>query len=226
MPATIFPRTAAYMCCPRPRHALLLAPWMLALAGCGGGPERIEPPAIDAGAAGSQAVELYDKNGDGAVAGDELEAASPLKACLATLDADSDGNVTAAEVTRRVETWQGTRGGVTSVLVYVTMDGSPLPGATVTFEPEPYLGQEIQAAVGVTNIDGVAAPMIPKEKRPTPNMPPGMQLGLYKVRISKQAGGTETIPAKYNAETTLGQQVAPDDPAVIRHRIEFDLKSR
>lgn len=205
---------------------LLLVPVLLSLLGCGGGAARIEPPAIDPAAAGAQAMELYDANGDGAVAGDELDAAPALKAALGTLDADGDGQVSAADVTRRVESWQATRGGVTSVLVYVTLDGAPLPGATVTFEPEPYLGSEIQAAVGVTNIDGVAAPMIPKEKRPTPNMPPGMQLGLYKVRISKQNGGAETIPAKYNAQTTLGQQVAPDDPGVISHRIQFDLKSR
>jgi hypothetical protein len=193
--------------------------------GCSGGTTRVLPPSIDAANAGSQAIELYDKDGDGLVAGDELDAAPSLQAAMATLDADKDGKVSAEEVTRRVEAWQATRGGVTSVLVYVTLDGRPLSGATVTFEPESFLGQEIRTAVGVTNQEGIAAPMIPKENRPA-NMPPGMQLGLYKVRISKQTGGAETLPARYNAETTLGQQVAPDDPAVLKHRIEFALKSR
>jgi hypothetical protein len=197
-----------------------------ALGGCSSGPSRIEPPRIDADEAAAEAMETYDKDGDGSVDAAELDAAPSLKAAMATLDADKDGKVTAAEVTERIETWQATRGGITSVLVYVTLDGRPLPEATVTFEPELFLGEEIQAAAGVTNLEGVAAPIIPKENRPAPTTPPGMQIGLYKVRVSKKVNGSETIPARYNVETTLGQQVAPDDPAVMRHRIEFDLKSR
>ena len=42
--------------------SLLLAMWTTA---CNYGPSRIEPPSIDAGDSASQAMELYDANGDG-----------------------------------------------------------------------------------------------------------------------------------------------------------------
>ena len=39
---------------------------------------------------------------------------------------------------------------------------------------------------------------------------PGMHCGLYRVEISKKdAGGQETLLARYNTQTTLGQEVAP-----------------
>ena len=57
-------------------------------------------------------------------------------------------------------------------------------------------------------------------------MPAGIQLGFFKIRVSKMVNGKETIPAKYNAETTLGQQIAGDDPAILRHRIDVKLSRR
>ena len=38
-------------------------------------------------------------------------------------------------------------------------------------------------------------------------------------------GGKETIPAKYNSETTLGAQVATDDASFLKQLYKFDLKS-
>ena len=80
--------------------------------------------------------------------------------------------------------------------------------------------------MGTTTRFGIVFPAIPKENRPTPDMPSGLQLGFYRVRVSKQANGKEMIPAKYNTETTLGQQVAPDDPALMGGDIPFRLNSR
>ena len=37
---------------------------------------------------------------------------------------------------------------------------------------------------------------------------PGVACGLYRVEISKLVGGKETIPAIYNTDTILGQEVA------------------
>jgi hypothetical protein len=36
--------------------------------------------------------------------------------------------------------------------------------------------------------------------------------------------GAESLPAKFNTETIIGQQIAPDDPAVAEQRVRFDLK--
>jgi hypothetical protein len=109
--------------------------------------------------------------------------------------------------------------------VHVTLDGQPLAGAQVLFEPEAFLGDEIKKATGTTNQFGDVAPVIAKEDRANPTLPGGVHFGLYKVRISKQAGGKETIPARYNSETTIGQEVSYDDPGLGFKGITYALKS-
>jgi hypothetical protein len=108
----------------------------------------------------------------------------------------------------------------------VQLDGRPLTDAKVLFEPESFLGDQVQAAEGETAAAGTTSVSIPKANRPTPDTPPGLQLGFYRVRISKEVGGKETIPARYNSETTLGQEVAPDDPAIMAQRMGFQLESK
>lgn len=206
------------------RRTCLLATLAAAL-GCSSGPSRVQPPSIDADDAASAAMELYDKDGDGAIAGSELDAASGIKSAMTTIDGDKDGKVTAEEIAARVEAWQATSFGVMSMQCSFTMDGKPLDGAAITFDPEPFLGDEILAAVDVTSPGGICQPSIPKDKRPSKDMPAGFQLGLYRVRVSKKVDGNETIPAKYNTETILGQQIAIDDPAVISQKVRFELTS-
>lgn len=205
----------------------ILALVALATASCTGGPSRIQPPSISAGGAASEAMQLYDADGDGYLAGAELDKVPGLKAAIETLDTDKDGKVSYDEIKARIETWQATRVGVATIACIAKMDGQPLADAEITFEPESFLGNAIQAGVGTTDWTGTAYPRIPKEKRPVADMPGGLQLGFYRVKVSKVVNGKETIPAKYNAETTLGQQIAPDDPALAtRQRVTLDLKSK
>jgi hypothetical protein len=208
----------------RRRAMSLLMPVAL-VASCSYGPAPVRPPAIDAVDAGSLAMEQYDADDDGFLAGDELDQVPGLKAAMETLDVDKDGKVTEDEIAARIHVWQSSRIGVAAVLCVVTMNGQPLARATVTFEPESFLGEELQTASGVTDDFGNAYPTIPKHERPTPDMPPGLRLGFYRVKVSKTVNGKEMIPAIYNAETTLGQQIAPDDPALLRHKIVLNLKS-
>jgi hypothetical protein len=195
------------------------------LTSCSSGPSRIAPPSINASAAGAAAMDQYDTNGDGRVAGEELDRAPGLKAALGTLDQDGDDAVTAEEVTARVEVWQGSRTGLTTVPCLVLLDGRPLGGAQLIFEPESFLGDELRTAIGTTNPFGKTSPTVPKEDRPAPDTPAGLPLGLYKVRISRANGGRETIPPRYNAETVLGQEVSFDVPEIINNRVIFNLKS-
>lgn len=199
---------------------------LVAAIGCSSGPSRIEPPSISASGAASEAMETYDKDGDGAIAGAELDAAASLKASMATLDTNKDGKVQEEEIVARIESWQETGGGSTLIPSRVTMDGKPVVGATVTFEPEAFLGDEMRTAVGETLSQGTTEVSIPKAERGSPDWPPGIQLGFFKVRISKQVNGAESIPAKYNTETTLGQQISGDDPAIKSQLIKFDLTSK
>ena len=195
-------------------------------AGCSSGPSRVQPPSIDADAAGEQAVEMFDKDGDGAIAGAELDATPGIKAALEQIDANSDGKVTAEEVTARVEAWQAGGIGVMSVSCQFNLDGRPLAGAEVIFEPEPFLGDDIKAAVGETTGGGNAMPSVPKDQRATSDTPPGFQLGLYRIRVSKKANGQQTLPASLNTETTVGAQISDDDPAIRSQKVVFDLKSK
>jgi len=199
-------------------RTLGVAMWSLAailLASCSSTPSRVQQPGIDPEGAGEMAMELYDTNGDGKVAGEELEKAPGLKALVGTADVDQDGALTAEEVAARIYRWQEQKTGVMIFSFVVTLNGKPVEGANVTFEPEPFLGDEIKAGIGETGFGGSGGASIPKDQRPSPTSPPGMHLGLYQVKISKVANGVETIPAKYNTQTTLGQEVAGDVPSII-----------
>ena len=205
---------------------LLGASCLAAAIGCSSGPSRVEPPSIDAGGAASQAMETYDKDGDGAIAGAELDAATSLKASMATLDTNKDGKVQEDEIVARIEAWQATGIGATLTQSRVTLDGKPVAGAQVTFEPEPFLGDEMRTAIGETSANGIAIVSVPKEQRARPDWPAGIQLGFFKVRINKEVNGQESIPAQFNKETILGQQVAPDDPALQSQLIKLDMKTK
>jgi len=207
------------------RKTYLLATLAAAL-GCSSGPSRVQPPSIDADDAASQAMELYDKDSDGAINAAELEAAPGLKAAMATLDENKDGSVQEEEIVARIESWQASDVGIVALNCTVTMDGKTIPGAKIVFEPESFLGGDVKPAEGETSPLGITTISILKANRPAADTPPGVQLGFYRVRITKDTGGTESIPPKYNTETTLGQEVAPDDPAIMAQRMRFDLKSK
>jgi hypothetical protein len=197
----------------------------LSIAACNYGPPAVKQPSIDASDAGDLAMEQYDTNGDGRVAGEELEKAPGLKAALPRMDADADGAVTADEVAARIGQWKKMGIGLMSFGFTVTLNGSPLPDATVTFEPELFLGDDIKLATCTTNPFGSGSATIAKEDRPDPSYPPGMQLGLYKVKISKMDGGKEIIPARYNEATVLGQEVAQDVSEIASQRVVYALKT-
>jgi hypothetical protein len=206
-----------------PRFILLFS--LATFVSCSSGPAPVKQPSIDASQAGKLAMEMYDKNGDGKVDGNELENAPALKAALPRLDTNGDGAVSADEVAERVKVWKGMLTGMTSVACHVALNGQPLAGAKVTLEPEAFLGDEIKAAYGTTNQFGDTSLAIPKEQRPDPKLPGGAHFGLYKVRISKLENGKETIPARYNSETILGQEVSYDDPGMKSNNVQYVLKT-
>src|SRR3954470_24549559 len=105
---------------------------------CQRGPAVVKQPSINPSSAGKLAMEQYDTNGDGKVAGDELEKAPSLKAALPRLDTDGDGGVSADEVAARVNVWKSMESGLTTVPCRVTLDGQPLVDAKVTLEPETF----------------------------------------------------------------------------------------
>jgi hypothetical protein len=198
---------------------------VLPLISCNRGPARVGQPSISPSGAGSGAIEAYDTNSDGVISGAELDAVPALKAALPRFDTDGDKGIGADEVAARVNAWKAMRTGLASVRCHITLDGQPLTGAEVIFEPEPFLGEEVKTATGTTNQFGDVAPTVAKEDRPDPTLPGGVHFGLYKVRISKKANGREMIPARYNTATILGQEVAYDDPGISNNNLAFNLKT-
>jgi hypothetical protein len=211
--------------CSKPSLLALASLLLIALASCQRGTATVKQPAINPATAGKLAMEQYDTNHDGKVDGEELDKAPALKAALPRLDTDGDGAVSADEVAARVNVWKGMQTGMTTVACHVTLNGQPLADAKVTLEPEAFLGDEIKTAFATTSQFGAAAPNIPKDQRPDPKLPGGAHFGLYKVRISKIVNGKETIPARYNTETILGQEVSYDDPGIRSNNITYALKT-
>ena len=203
--------------------ALLL---LAAVVSCRYSPSGVKQPGINASSAGKLAMEEYDKNGDGKVAGDELENAPTLKAALPRLDTDGDKAVSAEEVTARIQILQKTGTGLMTFPFTVTLDGAPVTDATVTFIPDPCLGDNVKQASTKTNVYGKGSGTIAPQDLPDPTYPGGMQLGMYTVKISKLVGGKETIPAKYNEHSILGQEVAADVTEIANGRVVYALSSK
>ena len=90
--------------------------------------------------------------------------------------------------------------------------------------PEKFLGPNLQPATGTTGEQGLAMLSVAKDKLPNPNYS-GVHVGLYRIEVSKQNGGSETIPARYNVNTQLGQEVA-QGVAVLQGPLPLDLKSK
>lgn len=204
---------------------LFFLAFIATIGACHYGPTTVKQPSINASQAGQLAMEMYDKNGDGKVAGDELEAAPALKAALPRLDINADGGVSADEVAARVNAWKAMQTALTGGRCHVTLDGQPLADAQVVFEPESFLGENIKIAAGKTNVNGDASPSVAPKDLPDAKLPSGVHFGLYKVRITKTIAGKETIPARYNTDTVLGQEVSYDDPGCKNHNIVYALKS-
>jgi hypothetical protein len=99
-----------------------------------------------------------------------------------------------------------------SVTGTVTMDGAPVEGAQVVFEPE-----KGPAASGMTNATG-------KFELYTGSGHAGAVPGIHMVRISKMEGdaGSELIPARYNINSEMARNVDAPGP----NEIKIELSSK
>ena len=180
------------------------------LCGCSRGPSRITPPRIDPERSAADAIRLYDADKDGSLNAAELAKCPGMLAEIKSYDRDGNGLVSQAEIAARIKDLRSHGVGLTRLNCDVTINGRGLKDATVEFEPEPYLGDEIQAAQGITDADGVAQMAIPNDKLPADQQGlKAIHYGTYKVRITHPK---TKLPAKYNTETTLGYESRPGDP--------------
>ena len=188
-----------------------------AILGCGDGSPDI--PSLSPAAAASQAMTDFDANGDGTLDAKELEKAPGLQAALKSIDKDNSKTISSAELQDRIEAYRKDAIAFIQLDVHVSLNGTPVDGAQVTFTPEAFMGTDVKTAAGLTNRGGSASLRVEGEEFP------GAHCGIYRVRISKKnSTGKESIPSRYNSETTLGQEVATD-VADIERGVKFELKS-
>jgi hypothetical protein len=191
---------------------------LIFLQACSRGPSRINPPSINASAAGEAAIAEFDANKDGKIAGAEFDKVPSLKSNLKKLDTNNDQAVSADEITERIKFWQDVlKVGRQSIHCTILRNGLPLTNAEVKFVPEKFLGENMKVAKGTTGENGVCRLSIEMEG---PDDVPGVPPGFYRVEVTK-AG--ENIPPKYNTATTLGIDCATDNEEVARG-LKFELK--
>ena len=177
----------------------------------------VSVPAIDAVAAGARAIELFDTNKDGKIDGAELDGCPGLKAAIDQIDPSGMREITADKIAARIKAWQDSKLARMTISCTVLHNGQPLEGTEVRFVPEKYLGDNIPVATGKTDQNGVAFLSIPTTGQTDP---PGVPCGFYRVEISKPG---VNIPAKFNTNTILGQEVALN-AAGIMEGIKFNLE--
>lgn len=194
----------------------------LFVLGCSSKPSRIMPPEINPAKAGTDAIAEYDKNGNSQIDGAEFDAVPALKAALDKIDTNSDKQVSAEEITNRINAWKESKIGIMSLSCRLNLDGKPLEGATITFIPEKFLGPAVKPAKGTSGPGGSAMCTVDDPDLAAKRIS-GAQCGFYKVEIVGPAG--KTVPGKYNTSTTLGEEVA-QDARWVQSGLTFDLKSK
>ncbi len=201
---------------------LLACVGLLAIAGCSDVPEPPPRFQIDPQQAAQEAMKLYDRNGDGALDAKELTASPPLRELLKHLKEKSPGHpdsLTAEDISGRLEEWVKAPATLCSGMVTVYLDGKRLEAATVTYDPEPFLGPSYHWHQGQTNAAGMA--VLDPELQEYPG---DIYVGLYRVRISKRVNGKESLPARYNTESELGREVVTQGDS--HENVMFRLNSK
>ena len=186
------------------------------LAACSRHPTAPTRPTLDPSEAAQQALASCDANSDGLLDRSEASQSPGLSEAFVRIDKDSDEAISATEIAERIGYYKNAATTIVSGGIDVTVAGRPLAEATVTFEPESFLGAAFTNCSGVTDDQGRASLQGPDAQFP------GIYLGMYRVRISKQVQGKEVVPAKYNSESVLGYEAADDIPAVSKG-ITFNL---
>lgn len=177
--------------------------------GCGFRPARVPVAQIDYGHAAVKAIESYDRDTNGSIESAEAEGVPALKAAFKSIDANSDSVVTREEIADYLQGMQRKRVAMVRWTLRLQLDGKPLEGATVKFEPAGFLLPGVLPADGVTDNRGIVTLSVPEEHRPSPNTRV-IHCGLYNVYVSKVEAGRETLPEDYASGSVLGVEVRPE----------------
>jgi len=142
--------------------------------------------AFDPSAATTKALEQYDRNSDRKLSADELKASPALSASAARIDKNRDGSLSENEIRERFKAHESLAGNLL-FQISVSAQGKPLADATVTFTPEPFMGEGLQTYVGTTGEKGLCA--LKGSQFKTLGVPDG----FYQVHVSQTAHGIDAV---------------------------------
>jgi hypothetical protein len=186
------------------------------VCGCSSTEEPVAVPSFDANSIWSQALASLDKDGDKLLSEEEIEASPSLTAAMPTTDKDGDKQISDTELKQRVEEYRDDYLALMPFACLVVQDGYPVVDATVRLVPASFMSDSIKPAIGKTDSEGFTVLAINGMEIP------GVQVGMYRVEISKRDDGEEAIAAQFNSETKLGQEVASDVEGIERD-VVFEL---
>lgn len=179
--------------------------WALPIAlaiGCDGGKSGpVSKASYDPEKSAQSALDEFDTNRDGFVAGAELDASPGLRACLGRADADRDKKLSKDEMITRFKTYADANFGASGINVRVSLNDSPVAGAKVTFVPEKFFDGSIKGGSGTTDATGLA-------NIERVDGVPGLSPGLYRISIEGPL-----VPADYSLRPLLGHEVTADGRA-------------
>lgn len=185
---------------------------MMVMLGCSTAPQAVEPVDVRPASAATQAMTMYDANGDSYLDDNELAAVPGIQTAKPFYDQDGDGKVSEDEIVARLQLWNEQGLGFRPLAIFVLLDGKPLANAEVKLIPEPYLGAAVKPAAGKTMPDGSVNVTVEREDLPAALKTRGKRFfgvtgGTYKIEI---LSASQDLPPKFNTETTLGVEVALD----------------
>ncbi len=151
-------------------------------------------------------MQLYDLDGDGKLSPEEQKGCPGIAENVKHYDKDDDGVVSREELQARIEKWMDEGTGLMSYSVGVKYKGRPLIGAEVELHPVEFLQAMLKKGRGTTNERGKADVSVSKEDLPETHksrrmMPPG----LYTVSITHPQANVSSC---FNTETQLGCEVS------------------
>jgi hypothetical protein len=193
---------------------------LILVAGCTSkdtGPKEAPQPKYDPDAITQAVMAEFDKNKDGALDASELRACPALYGAMAAIDANGDRKLSADEIRKRVEAYAAVPTGSIPVTCICRMDGRPLVGGTITFDPEPCMSSVLKSATGTTDTQGQCSEFQIDGKQYR-----GLPAGLYRIRVNKEGA---TVAPRFNSQTTLGREIYLD-PRAAGVTIELEVMSR
>jgi len=183
------------------------------MLGCG--PSAPVVPKINAAASASAAMDEYDTNKDGFIDQAELKSAPSLKDAEKVIDSNSDGKLSREEIEQRLNKYSAQRMALLSFSCSVTMDGSKKAGIEVEMVPERFMLGSIEMGKGKTDANGMVR--FKQEGQEFEGVAPG----FYKIKLIKD--GSLSLPARFNANTAIGKEIALD--RMGRGGDSFDIKA-